>query len=694
VGSLKSSIDDYLYSDVGLTSNIHGEIGIVNIPSSRILEEGILKLHLVNSDPINSLLITAVPFDWMEVSLRYADINTEKYSPYKSFSGDQTYKDKSFNLKLKLIEESEKFPELSIGFRDFIGTGKFSGEYIVSSKRIGDFDLSVGLGWGAFSTNEGIDNPLVDIDESFNSRPIDYGKGGNIQFDRWFRGEKASSFYGLEYLNKYSGIRFKVDYDSSNPFNLTKDSNFSYGLSIPASRFVDINLFRHRGTSIGFGVSYKANYSKNLVKKEENIPLINFNERDKILLSQDDAVFTGTINVLLKEFGIFTQVINLKNRDLEIIVDQSKYRNQNLATKRVVQLANEVLITREIENVRIVYQINNVNTGSVEFPLRIFLNYLENSLSIPELRKALIYENYTKRNDYDEIFKGEINFPILFGGIRPDIKNHIGAPEAFYSGQLGLFIGGGIKFNNQSVLDGTLSVSLFENLDQLRLKSFSRLPKVRSDIREYLKEQYAIKNLTYSYLFDPAYSKNNLFVGGIKIGLFEEMFAGIGGEILLRDINKPWYLTANYYWVKQREFNQRFSFRKYETFTGHLNFIWETPIQGVKLILSGGRYLAKDSGFTLNLSKTFKTGFVVGAFATKTDISAFEFGEGSFDKGIYFSIPLDIVSKNYRKNNARFIWKNLTRDGGAMLSGGIDLQGYVENTSRNFLGYFKDGFKE
>ena len=62
----------------------------------------------------------------MEVSLRYADINTIKYSPFESFSGDQTYKDKSFNLKIKLIEETETFPELSVGFRDLIGTGKFS----------------------------------------------------------------------------------------------------------------------------------------------------------------------------------------------------------------------------------------------------------------------------------------------------------------------------------------------------------------------------------------------------------------------------------------------------------------------------------------------------------------------------------------------------------------------------------------
>ena len=180
----------------------------------------------------------------------------------------------------------------------------------------------------------------------------------------------------------------------------------------------------------------------------------------------------------------------------------------------------------------------------------------------------------------------------------------------------------------------------------------------------------------------------------MKLGLFEEMYGGFGGEFLFRDIRKPWYFSANYYWVKQREFNQRFSFRDYETFTGHLNFIWETPLEGVKVILSGGRYLAKDSGLTLNLSRTFKSGFVLGFFATQTDISREEFGEGSFDKGIYFSIPLDIVSSRYRKNNARFIWKNLTRDGGAMLSGGLDLQGYVENSSSFFLNYLKDGYKE
>ena len=96
----------------------------------------------------------------------------------------------------------------------------------------------------------------------------------------------------------------------------------------------------------------------------------------------------------------------------------------------------------------------------------------------------------------------------------------------------------------------------------------------------------------------------------------------------------------------------------------------------------------------MNLSKTFKSGFVLGAYATKTDVSAEEFGEGSFDKGIFFSIPLDIVSRKYRKGYAKFVWKNLTRDGGATLSGTLGLEGMIENTSSLMLEYLSNGFEE
>ena len=132
----------------------------------------------------------------------------------------------------------------------------------MTSKKIGDFDFSVGIGWGSLASSDGLDNPFIRLDKSFEIRSSDFGKGGEIEFDRWFRGKKTSSFYGFEYTNKYSGLRFKLDYDSSNPFYFEK-SDFSFGLSIPASKFLDIN-FSAIGTSIGLGISYKANYSERI----------------------------------------------------------------------------------------------------------------------------------------------------------------------------------------------------------------------------------------------------------------------------------------------------------------------------------------------------------------------------------------------------------------------------------------------
>ena len=50
-----------------------------------------------------------------------------------------------------------------------------------------------------------------------------------------------------------------------------------------------------------------------------------------------------------------------------------------------------------------------------------------------------------------------------------------------------------------------------------------------------------------------------LFHIGLKFGILETMYSGVGSEILYRDIGKPWYLSASAYWVKQREFRQRFA---------------------------------------------------------------------------------------------------------------------------------------
>ena len=69
---------------------------------------------------------------------------------------------------------------------------------------------------------------------------------------------------------------------------------------------------------------------KSLIKKNESIPIFNFNQKDRKLLKSDDQVFSGTMNVLLREFGIFLQEVYLDSKKIELIVDQSNYRNLNI----------------------------------------------------------------------------------------------------------------------------------------------------------------------------------------------------------------------------------------------------------------------------------------------------------------------------------------------------------------------------
>ena len=80
-----------------------------------------------------------------------------------------------------------------------------------------------------------------------------------------------------------------------------------------------------------------------------------------------------------------------------------------------------------------------------------------------------------------------------------------------------------------------------------------------------------------------------------------------------------------------------------------------------------GRYLAGDYGATLSVDRVFANGWSVGAYATLTNVSAEQFGEGSFDKGIRLTIPMEwAMGKPTRAGNTTEI-RSLARDGGARL---------------------------
>ena len=225
----------------------------------------------------------------------------------------------------------------------------------------------------------------------------------------------------------------------------------------------------------------------------------------------------------------------------------------------------------------------------------------------------------------------------------------------------------------------SFGINLYDTFDDFNNPSQSTIPKVRSDIQEYLDQgKNNLQRLELQYFSSPA---KDIFLR-FDLGIMEEMFAGYGGEALYRPFDKSYHLGFSLHKVHQRGFDQRFSLRDYETTTGFITHYLSLPY-GINSKISAGKYLAGDKGLTLDLSRRFKSGFTMGVFATKTNLSAEEFGEGSFNKGFYISVPTEMFYSDFTSGNISFGLQPLTKDGGAMLIQQNALFSILGDSNRN-----------
>ena len=187
------------------------------------------------------------------------------------------------------------------------------------------------------------------------------------------------------------------------------------------------------------------------------------------------------------------------------------------------------------------------------------------------------------------------------------------------------------------------------------------VPRVRSDTRMYTgNNSPVIPELTLAWYAKPS----DTIYTRVTTGLLERAYGGVSAEALWKPVNSPLAFGAEINRVKKRDFDQLFDFRDYEVTMGQVSAYYEFT-QGFVAQLDVGKYLAGDVGATVSLTREFANGWRIGAYATKTDLSAEEFGEGSFDKGITFSIPVSWATGTPSRDRAGSTIRSLSRDGGA-----------------------------
>lgn len=200
---------------IGPSQSDFGGVGLLQTPTARMAREGELSLNYRDNDQYRYYSASVQLFPWLETTLRYTDVRTRQYSSVEAFSGDQTYKDKAFDLKLRLWEESYWLPQVAVGARDIGGTGLFDAEYLVASKAWGPFDFTLGLGWGYLGTSGNVKNPLCSASDKYCYRDNSYKQAGSIDGSQMFHGP-ASLFGGVEYQTPWQPLRLKLEYEGNN----------------------------------------------------------------------------------------------------------------------------------------------------------------------------------------------------------------------------------------------------------------------------------------------------------------------------------------------------------------------------------------------------------------------------------------------------------------------------------------------
>lgn len=663
-----------------------GGVGLLQTPTARFADEGAFSFNANRTSPYSRYSISVTPLPWLEGTLRYTSLTNRRYGS-ESFSGDQSYKDKAFDAKLRLWQESYWLPQVAVGLVDMAGTGLFSSEYLVANKRFWDLDLSLGFGWGYLGNRADISNPFGSLRED--ERAKGKSGGGNFNTSTYFSGP-AAFFGGVEYQTPWDRLRLKVEVDGNDYRNEPGDPDFepadsrvNLGAVFSVSPGIDITAGWERGNTAMVGITFRTNLKTGQMPTKFLDPEPERRHPLPAGVAGGHVDWADISQRLKDNAGFAVEEIAVRDRELVVTGEQTTYRNEAEGVKRASRILDNSLGEDTYDWYTLVNKPRGMAVTQTRINPRTLRDYEENRTDIQGLRLGMTNAAPSEK-DSNTLFAAELDK--FDWGLSLGYKQNMGGPDNFILYQFLARVNAEYRFNRNSWVRGSLGVDLINNWDKFKLEGTSELPQVRTNVREYLTTSDVIlENLQYTWtrqLHPDVYAM-------AYTGLLESMFGGVGGELMYRPYGSDWAVGMDANWVKQRGFRQDFSFRDYSTVTGHVSTYWQTGWWDILAKGSAGRYLAGDYGGTLDLSRRFDNGVTVGAWATRTNVLSEEYGEGSFDKGIYFTFPFDAFFARSTTSSGTLAWSSVTRDGGARLARYYQL---YDMTQPRENGWFDRGF--
>ncbi|MBW6398281.1 YjbH domain-containing protein [Roseomonas sp. HJA6] len=646
-----------------------GGVGLIEMRNARFRPDGTLEAGFGLRHQRNFWFLGFQALPWLETTFRLSE-------RLNGTTGEGMVSDRSFDIKIRLWEENDWRPALAVGIQDVVGTGIYAGEYLVASKRLWDFDVSLGMGWGRLGTYGDGNNPLADIWGGFNDRTRDVGQGGTPRWGTYFRGEDISIFGGVEWSvppiptpwGVLEGLRAKLEVSGDRlrderggyPARTTEllgiaDSRVNAGLQWQ-NDWLDVGVQYVNGTDVLFRASVRMDAA--------NPPRAPLRPPPAMAERPDDAspearLIAPRMFAALREAGLSPRALAIEGDEARIAVGDGRYRTLAQVVGRVVRAA-QPLLPRQVERVVVSWSLAGAEVARI-MVLRSAMEAAARGYGSAE--EIFATATLMAAGDpFEDAVRAE--GPFFDWRVEPGLRLILGDPSRTALWQAAVAAGARVEFGAGFSLAGGVAQVVGQNLSSAG-PSDSLLPHVRSDYAFYADEgqTLAVTSLYAERIWSPA---PDVFARA-TVGYLEPMFAGVSGEILYRPHDQPWGIGVDVNYVAQRDYDQRFGLQDYRVTTGQVSLYLDLPWWNLTTTLRGGRYLAGDWGGTVEVARRFDSGIEVGAFATLTSASYSDFGEGSFDKGIFIRVPLDLFGVQTRSNMGAVI-RSVQRDGGQRLA--------------------------
>lgn len=676
---------------IGAAPTVQGQSGYVNMPNAVVEPDSTFTVGYGYDSPYGSLWATVTPLPFLQVTGRYVSITgIPGFSRVEGEygSGYGRYKDKVVDAKLRVVKESTWMPAVAVGATDLLGTELFKGQYVVASKTFGvarNLEASVGFGRrrasGVFAGVRWVPVSAPNLAFVAEYDANDYSgdfRAGETKAGQRKKGPVVAAEYRWGWLG--AQVARHRDHFSANAY-LTipfSEREFIPKLFEPAYFQPKPGMARPTLEQWQQDRGHGAALVESLVKQNfRNVRVELDGTTMRLTLTNNRISNLGRAigrasRTALAFAPSGTRSIHITYTKLE----------QPIATYEFVDLQRLTdyltgLVDRQsfLQTVLIRYSNPADKIGDNEQSLLASIRDEDSALGVKLNHEGSLVQVSSEDREANR-FRLQPKVSFFFNDPSGALRYET-AVTSNYDKRLGE----GLYFNS------ALKLNLFENVSGVTQASNSLLPHVRTDIAEYKRGNRFKLNRA---LLNKYITLDEHWYARASVGLYEEMFRGAGGQVLYLPKDRRWAADLTVDALQQRDVKGWFGARDYKTVTALGALHYQLPY-GVTVTGRAGRFLAKDEGVRLEFKRRFRSGVEIGAWYTKTngkDITSPGTPADPYnDKGIFLSIPLNIMLPSDTQAIAGFAISPWTRDVGQMVGSPGDLYELFEDPRRDLNAY-------